>query len=49
MVSFFLLNGNCLGALSNERLTRLKNDEAYPKEAIDGLLNQHSVNKWYMF
>ena len=31
-------NGTCLGALSNERLTRKKNDEAYPKEAIDNLL-----------
>ncbi len=39
------LDGNCLGALSNERLTRRKNDEAYPKEAIDALLNQHSINK----
>ena len=38
-------NGKCLGALSNERLTRRKNDEAYPREAIDALLSQHSITK----
>ena len=37
--------GQCLGALSNERLTRRKNDEGYPKEAIDALLDQHSLKK----
>lgn len=34
----------CLGALSNERITRRKNDEAYPKEAIDYLLEEFNVN-----
>ena len=38
------LNGECLGALSNERITRKKNDEAYPKEAIDWLLSEFKVN-----
>ena len=37
--------GQCLSALSNERLTRRKNDEGYPKEAIDALLDQHSLKK----
>ena len=32
------LNGECLGALSNERISRRKNDEAYPKEAINLIL-----------
>lgn len=36
-------NGYCLGALPNERISRIKNDEAYPKEAIDYLLNEFSV------
>lgn len=38
-------NGKCLGAISNERISRIKNDEAYPKEAIDYLLNEFSVSK----
>ena len=37
-------NSECIGALSNERITRKKNDEAYPKEAIDHLLNEYSVD-----
>lgn len=38
-------NGKCLGAISNERISRRKNDEAYPKEAIDYLLNEFCVSK----
>ena len=37
------LNGECLGALSNERITRKKNDESYPKDAIDWLLEEFNV------
>lgn len=37
-------NNECLGALSNERISRKKNDESYPKEAIDYLLQEFNVN-----
>ena len=37
-------DGECLGALSNERISRKKNDESYPKESIDWLLKEYSVD-----
>ena len=36
-------NKKCLGALSNERISRKKNDESYPREAIDYLLQEFGV------
>jgi len=37
------LDGQLLGCISEERLSRIKNDERYPKLAIDYLLEEHGV------
>lgn len=36
-------DGRVLGCLSEERISRVKNDERYPKHAIDYLLEEHGV------
>ena len=36
-------NGQILGCLSEERVSRIKNDERYPKQAIDSLLKDHDI------
>lgn len=37
-------NGKLLGSLSEERISRVKNDERYPKAAIDFLISEHNVS-----
>ena len=37
-------DGELLGAVSEERFTRRKNDEAYPKHSIDHLMKEYGVN-----
>ena len=37
-------NGQLVGSLSEERISRVKNDERYPKAAIDFLIKEHSVS-----
>ncbi len=36
-------DGRLLGCISEERLSRVKNDERYPKQAIDYLLSEYNV------
>ncbi|WP_041712427.1 carbamoyltransferase C-terminal domain-containing protein [Afipia broomeae] len=37
-------DGQLLGCLSEERISRVKNDERYPRHAIDYLLKEHKVS-----
>lgn len=39
-----LYNGEILGAIQEERLSRIKNDEGFPELAIHALLKQHGVS-----
>ncbi len=39
-----LQDGKVIGCLSEERVSRVKNDERYPKEAINCLLKDHGVD-----
>ena len=40
-----MINGEIKGCVSEERFSRIKNDERYPKNAIDYLLKEYSINK----
>ena len=40
-----MINGRIVGCSSEERFSRIKNDERYPKNAIDYLLKEYSINK----
>ena len=40
-----MINGRVIGCSSEERFSRIKNDERYPKKAIDYLLKEHSIHK----
>ena len=37
--------GKLIAAISEERLSRVKNDERYPKKAINWLLSEHNIDK----
>ena len=39
------INGKLKGCVSEERFSRIKNDERYPKAAIDYLLDQFGVSR----
>lgn len=39
------INGKIIGAVSQERFSRVKNDERYPKDAIDYLLKKNNLKK----
>lgn len=39
------INGKLLGAISEERFSRVKNDERYPKNAINYLLKKNKIKK----
>ncbi len=43
-----MVNGKILGSASEERFSKIKNDERYPKKAIDYLINKHNINKTYI-
>ena len=38
-----MVNGRILGCVSEERFTRKKNDEAYPKNAINYVLKRNGI------
>ncbi len=40
-----MVNGKIVGCSSEERFSRIKNDERYPKNAIDYLLKKHSIDQ----
>ncbi len=40
-----MIDGRIVGAISEERFTRVKNDETYPKNAIDYLLKKNKVKR----
>ena len=40
-----MINGEIIGACSEERFSRIKNDERYPKKSIDWLLKKFSIKK----
>ena len=40
-----MINGKVIGCSSEERFSRIKNDERYPKNAIDFLLKENSIKK----
>ena len=40
-----MIDGKIVGCSSEERFSKVKNDERYPKKAIDYLLNEHSIHK----
>ena len=44
-----MINGEIIGACSEERFSRIKNDERYPKKSIDWLLKKFSVKKLSFF
>ena len=39
------VDGELKGCISEERFSRVKNDERYPKAAIDHLINEHNIDK----
>ena len=39
------VDGELKGCISEERLSRVKNDERYPKLAIEYLLKEHKINR----
>ena len=40
-----MIDGRIVGAISEERFTRVKNDETYPKKAIEYLLKKNKVKR----
>ena len=38
-----MIDGRIIGAISEERFTRVKNDESYPKNAIEYLLKKNKI------
>ena len=38
-----MIDGRIVGAISEERFTRVKNDESYPKNAIEYLLKKNKI------
>ena len=40
-----MIDGQILACVSEERFTRVKNDERYPKKAIDWLISEFDIKK----
>ena len=40
-----MIDGQVVGVSSEERFSRIKNDERYPKKAIEYLLNKHRIKR----
>ena len=40
-----LINGKIIEAVSEERFSRLKNDERYPKKSIDYIIKKYKLKK----
>ena len=40
-----MINGKIISCVSEERFSRVKNDERYPKKAIDWILKSNQIKK----
>ena len=40
-----MINGRIISCVSEERFSRVKNDERYPKKAIEWILKKNKINK----